>query len=317
LKKGVAFPTSISLNNCVGHYSPLVEENDQTTLQEGDVVKIDLGVQIDGYISVAAHTVVATTQTGAPTKGRKADVICAAYHAADAAHRLIKPGNKNTEVTETINKIADIFKCNMVEGVLSHQMKRFVIDGNRSIISKASIENKVEEFEFEENQIYSVDIVISTGEGKPKELETKTSIFKRAVDQTYLLKMKTSREVFNQVNNKFPTFPFCLRALEDEKRAKLGITEMLKHDLVHPYPVLYEKAGEFVAQIKFTVLILPSGTNRENSFAPPFVSSDHKIEDPAINSILAMGTKRNKKKKKATKDGKNEKEDKMDTAEEK
>lgn len=99
----------------------------------------------------------------------------------------------------------------MVEGVLSHQMKRFVIDGNQSIIGKSTVEHKVEEFEFEENQVYCCDIVVSSGEGKPKELDTKTTIFKRAVDQNYLLKMKASREVFNQVNSKFPTFPFNLR----------------------------------------------------------------------------------------------------------
>jgi len=296
--KGVSFPTSISVNHCVGHFSPLVDDNDQTVLQEGDIAKIDLGVHIDGYIAVAAHTIIVTSQPSVATTGRKADVICAAYHAAEAAHRLLKPGKKNTEITEVINKIAEVFKCNIVEGVLSHQMKRFVIDANRSIISKSSPEHKVEEFEFEENQIYSIDIVVSTGEGKPKELETKTTIFKRAVERNYLLKMKASREVFTQVNKNFPTFPFNLRALGDEKRAKLGITEMLKHDLVHPYPILYEKQGEYVAQFKFTALILPSGTNRENTFPPPFVSSEFKIEDPALNAILTMSTKRAKNKKK-------------------
>lgn len=115
---------------------------------------------------MAAHTVIATTQSSVASTGRKADVICAAYHAAEAAHRLIKPGKKNNEVTEAMNKIVETFKCSMVEGVLSHQMKRFVIDGNKTIISKTTVDHKVEEFEFEENQIYCVDVVVTTGEGK-------------------------------------------------------------------------------------------------------------------------------------------------------
>lgn len=45
-------------------------------------------------------------------------------------------------------------------------MKRFVIDGNKVILNKATPEHKVEEFEFEENQCYAIDIVMSTGEGK-------------------------------------------------------------------------------------------------------------------------------------------------------
>lgn len=55
-EKGVAFPTCISPNEICGHFSPLASEN--ATLKEGDVVKIDLGVHIDGCISLVGHTVV-------------------------------------------------------------------------------------------------------------------------------------------------------------------------------------------------------------------------------------------------------------------
>jgi len=185
-------------------------------------------------------------------------------------------------------------------------MKRYVVDGNKSIISKSTIEHKVDEFEFEENQVYCVDIVMSTGEGKAKELETRTTVFKRAVDQNYLLKMKASRYLFSEINAKFPTFPFTLRAF-DEKRGRLGITECLKHDLVSPYPVLYEKQGEYLAQFTFTVLVLPSATMRLNTPTLPFVSSEFKIENAAIKTLLQTGTKRSKKNKKKKK--KDEKED--------
>lgn len=296
--KGIAFPTSISINHCVGHFSPLREEEGKALISEGDLVKIDLGVQYDGLISVVAHTMIATSSSEATT-GRKADVICAAHFAAEAAYRLLQPGRKNTEITDAINKIAQQFKCSVVEGVLSHEMKRFVIDGNKVILSKETSDQKVEEFEFEENQVYGVDIVISTGEGKTKETETRPTIFKRAVDQSYLLKLKASRYVFSEVNKKYPTLPFNLRFL-DEKRAKLGIVEMLKHDLVTPYPVLYEKNGEYVAQFKFTALILPSSTQRLNSHELPHVSSEYKIEDPEILKILSLSTSRSKKKKKTS-----------------
>ena len=52
---GIAFPTCISPNHCVGHYSPLVSEDD-VEIKEGDIVKIDMGVHVDGYIAVVAHT---------------------------------------------------------------------------------------------------------------------------------------------------------------------------------------------------------------------------------------------------------------------
>jgi len=295
VEKGLAFPTSISVNNVVGHFSPLL--GDATVLNEGDVAKIDIGVHVDGFISVAAHTIVVQENAAQPITGRKADVISAALIAADAAHRLIRPGNKNTQVTEMIKKVAESFKCEPVEGVLSHEMKRFVIDGNKTIINKASLEHKVDEFEFEQDSIFSVDIVMSTGEGKAKDLETRTTIYKRAVDQTYNLKMQASRYVLNEINKNFPTFPFALRAL-DEKKGKLGITECLKHELVYPFPVLFEKAGEFVAQVKFTVLITGSGTTRLNNITAPVVQSEYKITDPSIEEVLKLETKIDKKKNK-------------------
>jgi len=55
-EKGVCFPTCVSPNEVCGHFSPLASENE--TLKEGDVVKIDLGVHIDGFITMVGHTVV-------------------------------------------------------------------------------------------------------------------------------------------------------------------------------------------------------------------------------------------------------------------
>ena len=54
----------------------------------------------------------------------------------------------------------------VVEGVLTHQLKRFCIDGNRAVLAKPTHECKTEDFEFGENEVYACDVVMSTGEGK-------------------------------------------------------------------------------------------------------------------------------------------------------
>lgn len=73
---------------------------------------------------------------------------------------------QNKDVTEAIQKVAAAYDCKIVEGVLSHQLKQFVIDGNKVILSASNPDTRVDEAEFEENEVYSVDIVTSTGEGK-------------------------------------------------------------------------------------------------------------------------------------------------------
>eukprot|EP00245_Coleochaete_scutata_P016639 TRINITY_DN7851_c0_g1_i1.p1 TRINITY_DN7851_c0_g1~~TRINITY_DN7851_c0_g1_i1.p1 ORF type:complete len:397 (-),score=113.52 TRINITY_DN7851_c0_g1_i1:790-1980(-) len=292
IEKGVAFPTCVSVNNTVCHFSPLA--GDETALKENDIVKIDLGCHIDGFIALTAHTLV-LQQDGTPVTGRAADVIAAAQTACEVALRLVRPGKKNSEVTAALGKVAAAYDCKLAEGVLSHQVKQFVIDGNKVVLNVGNAETRVDDFEFEENEVYAVDVVMSTGEGKPKLLDEKqTTIYKRAVDKNYNLKMKASRFIFSEINQKFPIMPFTARALE-EKRARLGLVECVNHELLQPYPVLHEKPGDLVAHFKFTVLLMPNGSDRVTIHPVQALEPTKQLEDPEVKSLLALSVKSKKK----------------------
>eukprot|EP00445_Apocalathium_hangoei_P036261 CAMPEP_0203947912 /NCGR_PEP_ID=MMETSP0359-20131031/82726_1 /ASSEMBLY_ACC=CAM_ASM_000338 /TAXON_ID=268821 /ORGANISM="Scrippsiella Hangoei, Strain SHTV-5" /LENGTH=62 /DNA_ID=CAMNT_0050879377 /DNA_START=21 /DNA_END=206 /DNA_ORIENTATION=- len=58
----------------------------------------------------------------------------AAWNCAEAALRLLQVGNTNIEITKAFAKIAEDFNCKPMQGVLSHQLKKHVIDGNRAIL---------------------------------------------------------------------------------------------------------------------------------------------------------------------------------------
>mmetsp|Transcript_9206 Transcript_9206/g.29275 ORF Transcript_9206/g.29275 Transcript_9206/m.29275 type:complete len:327 (-) Transcript_9206:1309-2289(-) len=233
VEKGIAFPTCVSVNECVCHNSPLESDAEQPKLAPGDMVKLDVGCYVDGYIAVAAHTVVIEESLPeAPLlMGQQADVLQAAYIASEVATKLLLPGNTNSQVTEAIAKVAHAFGVHPISGVLSHQMKRYVIDGNKVILLRADVEQQVENQTFALNEVYSLDIAMSTGDGKPREAMSRTTVFKRAVDKNYRLKMRASRYLFNEVNSKFPALPFSLRAVEDERQARMGVVECLKHEL--------------------------------------------------------------------------------------
>lgn len=180
LERGIAFPTCISVNHVMGHYSPMKDES--SLLQEGDLAKIDLGCHLDGFVAQAGHTVVVSADTNSKVTGKKAEVILAAYNAMRAAQRLIKEMGTNTQVTQTIAKVCSEFEVNPVEGVLSHKVKKHLIDGNDVIINKETPEQKVEEFEFAPGDVIGLDIFVSTGEGRPKEGDYRTTVFKRELD---------------------------------------------------------------------------------------------------------------------------------------
>jgi len=308
IDKGVAFPTCVSVNECVCHNSPLESDTTSEVLSEGDLVKLDVGCYVDGYIAVAAHTMMCGEQPSIdrPLSGPQADVLHAAHIACEVAQKLLRPGNTNSQVTKAIAKVAEDFSVSACAGVLSHRMKRFVIDGNKVILLREDTDQKVEDFSFELNEVYSIDVAMSTGDGKPKEMQSRTTIFKRSVDKNYMLKMRSSRTLFNEINSKFPALPFTLRALDDERQARMGVVECLKHELIHPYPVLFEKKGDYVSHFKFTVLILPSGPTRITglkSFETEAVKTEKTLSDD-VNAIMSLASKKKKKKakKKATGD---------------
>ena len=302
IERGIAFPTCISLNHTCGHFSPMADES--IALQEGDVAKIDLGAHLDGFIAQAAHTIVVTADPAAKVSGKKADAILAGHNALLAAQRVIREGSTNTSVTEVIAKVAESFGVTPLEGVLSHKVKKHLIDGNDVIINKETPEQKVEEIEFAPGDVIGLDIYISTGEGKPKESEFRTTVYKRELDAQYNLKIKSSRAFFAEVNKRFPTLPFAIRAFEDPVGAKVGVKECVEHNLLTGYPVLTEKTGEIVAQFKCTVAVLPRSTvilAGDVPLAARF-ESEKKVADGELASLIASDLWKKEDKKKGKKD---------------
>lgn len=308
IDKGVAFPTCISVNNIVCHHCPL-EAEDSLKLAAGDSIKIDLGCHLDGYIAVVSHTAIVTeagaleaapTESGATATAAAAaassdgaaaggsatasadailqDVASAAFVAAEVALRLIKPGNTNTQVTAMFKRVAAHFGVKPMQGQLSHQLKRYIIDGSQVIAARDEPDDEVEEFTFGPHEVYAVDVAMTSGEGKPREAKYRTTVFKRAAENSYSLRMKASRWLLTEVAKRFTAMPFSLRALGDVRQARLGVVECLSHTLLHSYPVLEEKEGAHVAHFKFTAMMLPAGTLKATGLALPAALRSSKMD---------------------------------------
>ena len=299
--KGIAFPTTLSVNEIVGHFSPTAEDpSAEKKLSSGDVVKIDLGVHIHGFSAVVAHTVVCGEEN---VSGKKADVILAAYNALQASLRLFNvKKNNNEDVTNAIKTVTEAYHVNPVEGVLSHKIRRDIIDGYETIINKSTLDQKVDIRDFEHGDVFGLDVIVSTGEGKPKETQVKTTIYKRALETTYKLKLDNSRKLLSVVEHNFFNFPFSLNAFDNESNikttkqvnniksvAKIGLNECVSHELFYPYPVLSEKEGDIVAQFKWTIAVRNDG---------PYVicgglldttkfNSEYSVTDEKIKALLA------------------------------
>lgn len=299
LRRGVAFPTSISVNHILGNYCPLPEES--TTLNEGDVAKIDLGVHIDGYIAISGHTVSVAENQETKVTGRAADVISAVHSAKEAALRTLLAGNKNTQVTEVINKVAEEYKCKVVKGVFSHKLQKHIIDGDDVVAATPG--QKCEEYEFHVGDVFGLEIFISSGTGKPRASEIKTNIYKRRQENTYLLKSDKARSFLKQVNTKYPALPFSLRHFEDQTAVRIGVKHCLDHDLIEPFAVVEEEKKEVVAHWKATVAVLGNGTvflSGNMDFDQTHFETENKVDTQELKDLLAvdMDLKAQKKRRK-------------------
>lgn len=163
--------------------------------------------------------------------------------------------------------------------------------------------------------------------------ETRTTIYQRDHNVSYQLKMKTSRAVFSEVQKKAGPFPFNVRVLEDEKRARMGLQEAVQHSLVKPYDVVcaflsriqprakyvdrgcsYTPQNTFVAAFHFTIALLAGGpsllTHPPVWYRPELVKTDRELEDETFKELLTKKLRETKKQKKKAAAGEGEAEGK-------
>ncbi|KAJ3111545.1 putative metalloprotease arx1 [Phlyctochytrium bullatum] len=289
IEKGLAFPTCVSVNETIQHYSPLPE--DTVVLKPHDLVKVlnsELGVHIDGYVASVAHTFVLSPTPTTPITGRAADAICAAYVAAEAVLRTIKYGAESTEVMKVVNEVAKAFRVHPVKGTSTYQVKRFLPESEVEIPNGVELSPDMDSFVFLENEVYAINIVMATTPDPPKQSAARPTVLQRDVEQSYQLKLKASRQALNSATKLFGPFPFPLRKLAELGSGnRLGIKELVDHGVLVERPVMALRHGEVAAQFKMTMMLLPSGPMRLTAqFNPPYVHSVYGVENLPVAQVL-------------------------------
>lgn len=256
-----------------------------------------------GYVAHLTHTVIVPgSDVNNPIVD---DLFAAAHFATEAVVRLMKPGNTNWMVTDAVNKVAKDFGVVAVEGFISGQIQRNTLEANKQIHLNPRPEDRSKADNactFEVGEAYSVEILLSSGEGKSKTVESRTTIFRRDPEVKYSLKMAASRAVFSEIQTKFGDFGFSLEQLSDPVKAKLGITECVNHNILVSYPILVEKADALVVGVTFTVLLMANGLTRLTSMPVDFSKSLKSVKDEEILELLKTSVKPKKKNAKKAKD---------------
>lgn len=107
-------------------------------------------------------------------------------------------------------------------------------------------------------------------------------------------------EFYSEVATKFQEYPFNIRSVEDIKSARYAVTECASHNVITQMPVLVEKDNEFVAQFKFTAVLMPNGLMKTTGlpFDSSVYKSDFKTKDAEVKEVLIQPVKSSGGKKK-------------------
>jgi methionyl aminopeptidase len=241
-----AFPVNVSLNDIAAHYT--AEPNDQIIVKDGDVLKIDIGVQIHGYIADTAVTVCYNPKYEAMVK--------TAELALTEAVKVAKPNTKASDIGKIIENIVSKQGFRPIQNLSGHSLEQYTIHAGKSIPNIWTIGS----FSLVSNQAYAIEPFVTTKDAHGIVYEGKTrNIF--GIVSRKPTKDKEADEFLEYIWNTFKTLPFALRWMTkkyEEKKARQLIEQLIRKRNVHAYPVLIEGNRKIVAQAEHT--LIPSDT---------------------------------------------------------
>ena len=244
IKRGAkcAFPVNTSINEVAAHYT--AEPNDPLTINDDDLVKIDLGAQINGYIADTAVTVCYNPEFD--------NLVQAAELSLSNAMSMIKVGVKSSDVGRTIEKTIKQMGFLPIANLSGHSLDQYTIHAGKSVPNIWSIGS----FTFNENQAFACEPFVTTGDGLGFVHEGKIkNIF--ALSSRKKTKDKEADKMLDYIWQNFNLLPFALRWLTnewEEKEARNLLEVLVKKKAVHAYPVLVEGNGQRVTQAEHTFI---------------------------------------------------------------
>ena len=237
-----AFPVNTSINEVAAHYT--AEPNDPLAIKDDDLVKIDLGAQINGYIADTAVTVCYNAEFD--------NLVQAAELSLSNAMAMIKVGVKSSDVGRTIEKTIKQLGFLPIANLSGHSLDQYTIHSGKSVPNIWSIGS----FTFNENQAFACEPFVTTGEGLGFVHEGKVkNIF--ALSSRKKIKDNDADKMLDYIWQNFNLLPFALRWLTnewEEKEARRLLEILVKKKAVHAYPVLVEGNGQRVTQAEHTFI---------------------------------------------------------------
>jgi len=241
-----AFPVNISINDIAAHYTPEFEST--AALDESDIVKIDLGIEMNGALSDTAYTV--------DLGGENEKLVKASEDALWKAIGMIRPGIAVGEVGALIEDTIKGYGYRPISNLSGHMIKSNELHAGIEIPNIRTSDP----YQFKEGDIFAVEPFATTGNGYVEDLE-QVEIFSLYMPSK--VRMRQSRMIVDHVLKNYGMLPFAERWVRKGFQSKLlvsaALKELLQNHFIRGYPILREASRGLVSQAEHTILVTSDG----------------------------------------------------------
>jgi len=235
----LAFPLNLSLNEDAAHDT--ASPDDARVFTKGDVAKLDLGVQVEGYIADTATTI---------DLGNNSRLLEASEQALEAAIKAVRPGATAGEVGAAIQKEIECRGYRPISNLTGHGLDRYILH-RPPTIPNIGVNGGVV---LEEGMVFAIEPFATTGSGHVGE-KTRKEIYSQVSQKP--VRIPAARVILDKVKDR-RGLPFARRWLK-EKKLDIALSSLVRSQVLHVYPVLSDIPGALVSQHEHTVIVTGDG----------------------------------------------------------
>jgi methionyl aminopeptidase len=243
-----AFPVNIAINDLAAHFTP--KENEVQLFQTGDIVKLDVGAHIDGYIADTAITIQVESSS-------YESLITASEKALEHAIRLMKPNVSPSTIGGAVQETISSFGFRPIENLTGHSLNHYTLHAGLSIPNVSSVgftgKPKV-------GDVIAVEPFATNGSGKVISGNgSNIYLVNSGLHLRYFRDQRTKLHI-TTLKQLFRSLPFAHRWCTPHFSNTDIILQRLCHfGLVHHYPQLIEQNHGMVTQKEHTLIITQQG----------------------------------------------------------
>lgn len=241
---GVAFPVNVCLNDLAAHYTP--KFNDDSMIKEGDVVTIDLGVHVDGYIADTAYTV--------DLSGKYDKMLAANEEALEEAINIVAAGASVSEIGAAVKKTLNDVGFRPIENLTGHEMKQYDLHAGISIPNiRPTFDRRLQE-----DMVLAIEPFATDGLGRVIESKHAEIFSLREIKPT---RLQEARILLAEIADR-GKLPFAERWYAKKinpLRLNLALGSLVSAGILNAHPTLHEKNKGVVSQFEHTVIVTSEG----------------------------------------------------------